>query len=40
VFVLGVDQGLRLSATLPVFERIVFDAVGRFCYSDGLQSPD
>ncbi|MDJ0812959.1 MAG: FAD:protein FMN transferase [Woeseiaceae bacterium] len=39
VFVLGVDQGLRLIATLPDYESIVIDAEGRIFYSDGLQSP-
>ncbi|MDJ0906512.1 MAG: FAD:protein FMN transferase [Woeseiaceae bacterium] len=40
VFVLGVDQGLRLIATLPDYESIVIDAQGRIFYSDGLQSPE
>jgi thiamine biosynthesis lipoprotein len=40
VFVMGVDQGLRLIATLPDYEGIVIDADGRLFYSDGLQSPD
>jgi thiamine biosynthesis lipoprotein len=40
VFVMGVDQGLRLIATLPDYESIVIDAEGRIFYSDGLQSPD
>lgn len=39
VFVLGVDQGLRLIATLPDYESIVIDAAGRIFYSDGLQRP-
>ena len=39
VFVLGVDQGLRLIATLPDYESIVIDAEGRIFYSDGLQPP-
>ena len=39
VFVLGVDQGLRLIATLPDYESIVIDAEGQIFYSDGLQSP-
>jgi thiamine biosynthesis lipoprotein len=39
VFVMGVDQGLRLIATLPDYESIVIDADGRIFYSDGLQSP-
>jgi len=37
VFVMGVDQGLRLIATLPDYESIVIDDRGRIYYSDGLQ---
>ena len=40
VFVLGVDRGLRLIATLPDYEGIVIDAAGRLFYSDGLQPPE
>lgn len=40
VFVMGVDQGLRLIATLPDYESIVIDDAGRIFYSDGLQKPD
>jgi thiamine biosynthesis lipoprotein len=39
VFVMGVDQGLRLIATLPDYESIVIDEEGRIFYSDGLQPP-
>ena len=39
VFVMGVDQGLRLVGTLPDYESIVIDADGRIYYSDGLQPP-
>ncbi|MEX2126276.1 MAG: FAD:protein FMN transferase [Woeseia sp.] len=39
VFVMGVDQGLRLIATLPDYEGIVIDAEGRLFYSDGLRPP-
>jgi len=39
VFVLGVDDGLRLIATLPDYEAIVIDAHGRLYYSDGLEPP-
>jgi thiamine biosynthesis lipoprotein len=39
VFVTGVDQGLRLIATLPDYEAIVIDAEGRIYYSDGLTPP-
>lgn len=37
VFVMGVDQGLKLIATLPDYEAIVIDASGRMYYSDGLR---
>jgi thiamine biosynthesis lipoprotein len=40
VFVMGVDQGLRLIATLPDYESIVIDAEGRIFYSDGLKQPE
>jgi FAD:protein FMN transferase len=40
VFVMGVDQGLRLISTLPDYEGIVIDAEGKLFYSDGLQPPD
>jgi thiamine biosynthesis lipoprotein len=40
VFVMGVDQGLRLLATLPDYEGIVIDDEGRLFYSDGLQPPE
>ncbi len=39
VFVMGVDQGLRLIATLPDYEGIVIDRDGEMFYSDGLQPP-
>jgi thiamine biosynthesis lipoprotein len=39
VFVMGVDEGLRLISTLPDYESIVIDADGRIFYSDGLQPP-
>ncbi len=39
VFVLGVDQGLRLISTLPDYESIVIDASGAIYYSTGLQDP-
>ncbi len=39
VFVLGVEDGLTLIATLPDYESIVIDAEGRVYYSDGLQKP-
>ena len=40
VFVMGVDQGLRLIATLPDYESIVIDDAGRIYYSDGLRQPE
>ena len=40
VFVLGVDEGLRLIATLPDYESVVIDASGQLYYSDGLQTPE
>lgn len=40
VFVMGVDQGLRLISTLPDYEGIVIDAAGEMYYSDGLRPPD
>ena len=40
VFVMGVDEGLRLIAGLPEYESIVIDASGRIYYSDGLMPPD
>ena len=39
VFVMGVDQGLRLIASLPDYESIVIDAEGGIYYSDGLMPP-
>jgi FAD:protein FMN transferase len=40
VFVMGVDHGLRLIATLPDYEGVVIDAEGRLYYSDGLEPPE
>ncbi len=40
VFVMGVDQGLRLIATLPDYEGIVIDRDGKMFYSDGLRPPE
>lgn len=39
VFVMGVDRGLKMIATLPGYESIVIDAEGRIFYSDGLGTP-
>lgn len=40
VFVMGVDNGLRLIATLPDYEGIVIDAEGQLFYSAGFMPPD
>ncbi len=40
VFVMGVDKGLTLIATLPDYESIVIDSNGNVYYSDGLQQPE
>ncbi len=40
VFVMGVDEGLQLIATLPDYESVVIDDQGRIYYSDGLQQPE
>ena len=40
VFIMGVDRGLRLIATLPDYEGIVIDASGQMYYSDGLRPPE
>jgi len=40
VFIMGVDQGLRLIGTLPDYEGIMIDAEGQMFYSDGLRPPD
>ncbi len=40
VFVMGVDNGLRLIATLPDYEGIVIDSEGQLFYSDGFTSPE
>lgn len=40
VFVMGVDKGLRLIASLPEYESIVIDADGQVFYSDGLARPE
>jgi len=40
VFVMGVDEGLRLIATLPDYESIVIDDQGQIYYSDGLERPN
>ena len=40
VFVMGVDQGLKLIAMLPDYEGIVIDAADEMFYSTGLQTPE
>lgn len=40
VFVMGVDEGLRLIGALPDYEGIVIDAKGQLFYSDGFLSPE
>lgn len=39
VFVMGVEQGLGMIATLPEYESIVIDDDGRIWFSDGLMQP-
>ena len=39
VFIMGVDLGLRLIATLPDYESIVIDDEGQIFFSDGLMPP-
>ena len=39
VFIMGVDQGLRLIGTLPDYESIVIDDKGQIFFSDGLMQP-
>ncbi len=39
VFVLGVDEGMKLIGCLPDYESIVIDADGRIYYSAGLEDP-
>jgi thiamine biosynthesis lipoprotein len=40
VFIMGVEEGLQLIATLPDYEAIVIDSEGRLFYSDGLRPPE
>ena len=39
VFVMGVDSGLRMIASLPDYESIVIDANGQVYFSSGLEQP-
>lgn len=40
VFVMGVEEGMRLIGALPDYESIIIDAEGRIFYSDGLMPPE
>jgi thiamine biosynthesis lipoprotein len=40
VFVMGLEAGMALLATLPAYEGVVIDATGRLSYSAGLVSPE
>ena len=40
VFVMGVDKGMRLIATMPNYESIIIDAAGQVFFSAGLAPPD
>jgi len=40
VFVMGVDKGLKMIASMPEYEGIVIDAEGRVFFSDGLSQAD
>ena len=40
VFVMGVDEGLKLIGCLPDYEAIVIDAQGQIFYSTGLADPE
>jgi thiamine biosynthesis lipoprotein len=40
VFVMGVDEGLKLIACLPDYESIVIDADSQIYYSTGLEDPE
>jgi len=40
IFVMGVEAGMRLIASLPGYEAVIVDAEGRLWYSDGLRPPD
>ena len=39
VFVMGVDEGLKLIGCLPDYESIVIDAESQIFYSTGLEDP-
>ena len=40
IFVLGVEEGLRLIESYPEYETIIVDAAGKVAYSPGLQAPN
>ena len=40
IFVLGVEEGLRLIESYPEYETIIVDAAGKVSYSQGLQAPN
>ena len=39
VFVMGVDEGLKMIGCLPDYESIVIDNKGDIYYSNGLENP-
>ena len=40
IFVLGVEEGLKLIESYPEYETIIVDAAGKVSYSQGLQAPN
>ena len=40
VFVLGVEEGLKLMESLPEYDAVIIDAAGKVHYSAGLQVPE
>lgn len=40
LFIMGVEDGMRMLAALPDYEGIVIDASGEMFYSSGLQAPE
>jgi thiamine biosynthesis lipoprotein len=40
IFVMGLEKGMQLIASLPGYEAIMVDAQGRLYYSDGLRQPE
>lgn len=39
IFVMGVEKGMRLIASLPQYEAVIVDGQGKLYYSDGLLNP-